>query len=276
MPYASESISRFPFFGGIPNYPSVQNLHPSKFNSSLLKKKVIIPKEKCCSDSNHHFYHHFAAYPSFFRGFVWTKLHGISCLHMGVSLNGGFPPISHPKCWSFLVGKPMVVGATHHFRKPPYITFAYLEAPQKKIHWKSLGFGIGGDLRLLWPREAAQIVNPKIGRFWGGFLGGGFKHVLFPPRKLGKIPTLTHIFQRGWNHQLDLFFLGGRRRRNGWGFFQLSGAPDMISPVRSRGMVLFGMLGWYQMIKTYPPENQHVIWKGSISKGNYSYNPTFF
>ena len=37
---------------------------------------------------------------------------------MGVSLNGG-TPISHPKCWSFLVGKPMVVGETHHFRTPP-------------------------------------------------------------------------------------------------------------------------------------------------------------
>ena len=30
------------------------------------------------------------------------------------------PPISHPKCWSFWVGKPMVVGETHHFRKLPY------------------------------------------------------------------------------------------------------------------------------------------------------------
>ena len=28
-------------------------------------------------------------------------------LHMGVSLNGG-TPISHPKCWSFLVGNPMI------------------------------------------------------------------------------------------------------------------------------------------------------------------------
>ena len=36
---------------------------------------------------------------------------------MGVSLNGGTPKT--PK-WSFLVGKPMVVGETHHFRKPPY------------------------------------------------------------------------------------------------------------------------------------------------------------
>ena len=37
---------------------------------------------------------------------------------MGVSLNGG-TTISHPKSWSFLVGKPVAVGETHHFRKPP-------------------------------------------------------------------------------------------------------------------------------------------------------------
>ena len=36
---------------------------------------------------------------------------------MGVSLNGGTPQ-NTPK-WSFLVGKPMVVGY-HHFRKHPY------------------------------------------------------------------------------------------------------------------------------------------------------------
>ena len=35
--------------------------------------------------------------------------------YMGVSLNGG-TSISHPKCWSFLVGKPIVVGENHHFR----------------------------------------------------------------------------------------------------------------------------------------------------------------
>ena len=32
-------------------------------------------------------------------------------------------------------------------------------------------------------------------------LGGGFKHFLFSPRKLGKISILTNIFQMGWNHQ---------------------------------------------------------------------------
>ena len=48
--------------------------------------------------------------------------HTMKCRnHMGVSLNGG-TPISHPKGWSFLVGKPMVVGETHHFRVHPDMT----------------------------------------------------------------------------------------------------------------------------------------------------------
>ena len=34
-------------------------------------------------------------------------------------------------------------------------------------------------------------------------LAGSFKYFFFSSRKLGKIPILTHIFQRGWfNHQL--------------------------------------------------------------------------
>ena len=37
---------------------------------------------------------------------------------MGVFLKWWYPPKNTPK-WSFLVGKPMVVGY-HHFRKPPY------------------------------------------------------------------------------------------------------------------------------------------------------------
>ena len=38
--------------------------------------------------------------------------------YMGVSSKWWYPQ-NTPK-WSFLVGKPMVVGETHHFRKPPY------------------------------------------------------------------------------------------------------------------------------------------------------------
>lgn len=47
----------------------------------------------------------------------WKLITGPSS---GTWLNGGFPPISHPKGWSFLVGKTHGVGETHHFRKRPY------------------------------------------------------------------------------------------------------------------------------------------------------------
>ena len=43
----------------------------------------------------------------------------------------GFPPISHPNGWSFLVGKPIVVGY-HHFRKPLYIIY-YISYIQKHV-----------------------------------------------------------------------------------------------------------------------------------------------
>ena len=50
-------------------------------------------------------------------GYLFLNL----CWYIGVSFNGGtLPPISHPKCRSFLVGKPMVVGETIHFRKPTH------------------------------------------------------------------------------------------------------------------------------------------------------------
>ena len=35
----------------------------------------------------------------------------------------GFPK-GHPEIWSFLVGKPMVVGETHHFKETPIYTFS--------------------------------------------------------------------------------------------------------------------------------------------------------
>ena len=62
----------------------------------------------------------------FLGWFVWVQSHRIHgtgrngrdelIYHKGVSLNGGTP--FHTPKWSFLVGKPMVVGY-HHFKKPP-------------------------------------------------------------------------------------------------------------------------------------------------------------
>ena len=53
--------------------------------------------------------------------------------------------------------------------------------------------------------QLVSLGNFSKAFFLGGgtYLGVGFKHFLFSSRKLGKIPILTNIFQRGWfNHQL--------------------------------------------------------------------------
>ncbi len=65
------------------------------------------------------------------------------------------------------------------------------------------------------PQGEAKVVSPELGPwYWCTwyevtrihiYLGGGSKYFLFSPRKLGKIPILTNIFQRGWNHQLDTY-----------------------------------------------------------------------
>ena len=53
-----------------------------------------------------------------------------------------------------------------------------------------------------------DMLDPKIKKktkqATHDFLGAGFKYWIYclcSPRKLGKIPILTHIFQMGWNHQ---------------------------------------------------------------------------
>ena len=57
-----------------------------------------------------------------------------------------------------------------------------------------------GPLRSLW---LEHFLFEAITRCWQ------LNYALFSPRKLGKIPNLTNIFQRGWNHQLDYIFLFG-------------------------------------------------------------------
>ena len=51
-------------------------------------------------------------------------------------------------------------------------------------------------------------------------LGGGFKYFVFSPRKLGKIPILTHIFQMGLkpptSHSCGVFCCSFIFLRNSW------------------------------------------------------------
>ena len=54
-------------------------------------------------------------------------------------------------------------------------------------------------------RVFVQVFTHKFFKFLHKMkvLGGGFKYFLFS-LYLGKIPILTNIFQRGWNHQLEM------------------------------------------------------------------------
>ena len=73
-----------------------------------------------------------------FGGFMWTELPACHWNFFNFSLSGCFlkwwyPQSPHTKCWSFLVGTPMVVGETHHFRSCPHI---YKISPVR--HWSIL------------------------------------------------------------------------------------------------------------------------------------------
>ena len=63
---------------------------------------------------------------------IWVEF-----CYMAVSSNGGTPQ-NTPK-WSFLVGKPMVVGP-HHFRTPPYMTWDV--PPSNSIPVTSMATGV--------------------------------------------------------------------------------------------------------------------------------------
>ena len=54
-------------------------------------------------------------------------------------------------------------------------------------------------------------------------LGGGFKYFLFFHPYLGKMSNLTNMFQRGWNHQLDVVVLFYQRP------FAVDRGPDGFS-----------------------------------------------
>ena len=118
--------------------------------------------------------------------------------------------ISNAKCQEFLVDvRPHLfthIGKTavFHWANSNDQTNRREWSP-KKWWWKSKG------------------IPPKCPKH-SGLLGGGFKDFLFSPRKLGKIPILTHIFQRGWNHQLVTLLCPDMSRQ--WFFF----ADQKVAP----------------------------------------------
>ena len=83
-----------------------------RLRDGYLKKLVWYEKK-----SNSMTWYHSTYYVCLFFCIIFYKK---SYFDMGVSLNGG-TLITHPKCWSLLVGKSMVVGETHHFRGNPHM-----------------------------------------------------------------------------------------------------------------------------------------------------------
>ena len=88
-------------------------------------------------------------------------------------------------------------------------------------------------------------------------LGGGFKHFLFSPRKLGKIPILTNIFQRGWNHQLVV-----DRRFTTW-VMEKSGYPGCLGYIEDYTTQFLVLSGDYFIDHEIriPIEQPSISWK---------------
>ena len=74
--------------------------------------------------------------------------------------------------------------------------------------WHSTELGrnqaeLGSPMELKTDRKTSEGLLLFVRCPYHRFLAGSFKYFFFSSRKLGKIPILTHIFQRGWfNHQL--------------------------------------------------------------------------
>ena len=67
--------------------------------------------------------------------------------------------------------------------------------PRFHPHWKPCMQNLHGDVWMAPGRPLNEFGGKQTEP------GGGFKYFWFLPQTLGKIPILTHIFQRGWNQQ---------------------------------------------------------------------------
>ena len=85
--------------------------------------------------------------------------------NMGVSLNGGTPPPKKKKCSFFSSLVPMVVGETHHFRKPP-ITLMFACSPT--VIWSNHHVCSLKNLHFEGHLLAQWLANPAVRPRWRG------------------------------------------------------------------------------------------------------------
>ena len=133
-------------------------------------------------------------------------------------------PQNTPKWW-FLVGKPIVVGETHHFRKPPLsggIKKRLQLSPRKNLSRPStttvsIEFE-PREVRLKRADGKGRDLGWKHEMFSGEFLYNWVvvsNTFYFHPEPWGNDPIWLIFFKLGWNHHLD----------NIWVFPKMVGSP---------------------------------------------------
>ena len=106
-----------------------------------------------------------------------------------------FPPFHTPK-WSYLVGKPKVVGY-HHFRKPPYVQTLHVRQRPKKILSIFCGFP---QTQVIWSKMY-DLMSKRYSHIIYGNLGNLFEihfiktdssppeNMTFAPKRKCHFPT---------------------------------------------------------------------------------------
>ena len=82
----------------------------------------------------------------------------------------------------------------------------------------------GGKTHYFWKHP--YLLTPRTGWWFQIFF-------IFNP-KIGKIPILTHIFQMGWNHQLE------KDEHGTWEFSPLEKEKTIFQSIISGSMLIFG------------------------------------
>ena len=110
------------------------------------------------------------------------------------------------------------------------------------------------------------------------FLGGGFKHFFIFIPYLGKWSNLTHIFQMGWNHQVQ--GLSGEKK-GGWSRWSTPHTQNQTQPMKPEDSWNFSW-PWGkgeefgnapQFFFGFQRDNEHVNFKDEV-QSCWSPNPT--
>ena len=148
-----------------------------------------------------------------------THTHVDTIYHTGASLNGGTSTPKNTPKWSFLVGKPMVVGY-HHFRNPLYIIYHFMSWKFAACFSKPSSPSESRVTRLHVTELGLWGENGRNGIFTVHEHHKNQPSMWVPPREL-TYPTLGRALSGGYVNSLE-----GKYIIHGWyGYCNLNIAP---------------------------------------------------